>query len=181
MGRQRATDQRNNCDVKMPGPASPLIEAGHNTRVGLWQEIFLKIRKKMCDESGRQKKRNLTPGQELALKSLGRKVAKVEIVIMEADKGKKFVVCDQATYRAMALDHVSKDVRVSKEEIAAHQRILTSTASQHGECLWDWPAAVTLQLRSLHGQCWISGRRSTYDEDPAKDSQASNNNRSPSV
>ena len=89
MGKQRATDQKNNREVIMPGPAPPNVEAAHNTRVGLWQEAFAKVRKKLCDKAGRQRRRNLTSDQEVALKSLSKKVAKNEIFILEADKGKE--------------------------------------------------------------------------------------------
>ena len=127
-GRRRATDQKNNCDVIMPGPAPAMTEAGHNTQVGIWQDVFGRIMKKICNKDGRQSKRNLMPGQEKALKSLGKRVSKAEIIIMEADKGKKFIVYDEPTYIAMATDHTSKDLKVSREEVTASQRILTSTA-----------------------------------------------------
>ena len=112
----------------MPGPAPPSVEAGHNTRLGIWNEVFAKVKMKLCDKEGRQKKRNLTLGQELALKSLDHKVAKVEIMILEADKGKEFVVVDEATYRAIASDHFSKDIMASKEDMTKSQRILSSTS-----------------------------------------------------
>ena len=63
MGQKRATDMKNNRDVKMPGPAPPpIVEAGHNTRATMWQEIFMKHRMRLCDKNGKQRKRNLTTG-----------------------------------------------------------------------------------------------------------------------
>ena len=64
----------------------------------------------------------------MALKSLGKRVAKAEIAILEADKGKRFVVVDMDTYVSMAMDHTKKDVEVTREELHTHQRILSSTA-----------------------------------------------------
>ena len=49
-------------------------------------------------------------------------------MILEADKGKKFVVVDEETYLAMGCDHICKDKPVSSEEVRSSQAILTSTA-----------------------------------------------------
>ena len=119
---------RNNREVCMPGPAPPSVEAGHNTRMGVWQKVFSDYRKENCSKKGEQNISNLSLSHQLALKSLGKRVAKVEIVILEANKGKRFVVVDQPTYLAMANDHTHKDIEVSKEEIRQAQRILSHTA-----------------------------------------------------
>ena len=47
--------------------------------------------------------------------------------MLEADKGKTFVVVDEATYRAMADDHISADPVVTQEEVRESQMVLTST------------------------------------------------------
>ena len=62
------------------------------------------------------------------MKSLGRKIARLEVIILEADKGKRFVVVDQATYLAMASDHTSKDRPATQAEVRKAQRTLSTTA-----------------------------------------------------
>ena len=128
MGSMRATDMKNNREVCMPGPAPPSVEAALNTRMGVWQECYDRYKRKNCNKKGAQIKSNLTLGQEMAMKLLGKRVAKAEIAILEADKGKRFVVVDMDTYVSMAMDHTSKDVEVTREELHTHQRILSSTA-----------------------------------------------------
>ena len=63
MGNLRATDMKNNREVRMPPPAPPLVEAEHNTRVGTWRRSFKEYKKNECREDGSQKESNLTPGQ----------------------------------------------------------------------------------------------------------------------
>ena len=92
MGKLRATSINNNRRVFMSGPSSPKVEAGLNTRMYIWQRVHDQHMEKECNNKGEQLKSNLTITQQLALKSLGKKVSKVEIVILEYDKGKRFVV-----------------------------------------------------------------------------------------
>ena len=63
-----------------------------------------------------------------ALKSLGRKVARLQIVILKADKGKRFVVMSEQMYLDMVNNHVSKDRPVTTGEVRSHQRVLSTTA-----------------------------------------------------
>ena len=85
------------------------------------------LRKENCSKDGAQKKSNLSLGQQLAVKSLGKKIAKAEIMVLEADKCKRFVVVDEPTYIAMASDHTHKDIQVTREEVRTAQRVLSST------------------------------------------------------
>ena len=133
MGRKRPTDMCNNREVKMPGPAPPpRVEAEYSARLSAWQRAFMSFKDKECREDGTQKKSNLSATQ---LKSLNKKVAKVEIIILQADKGKKFVVVDEETYLAMANDHLSRDVQSSPEEVATSQRVLSMTPRALGNIL----------------------------------------------
>ena len=143
MRRKRATDMRGNRMVYMPGPDKPIVEAENSTRIGVWDKTFALFMKDNCKDDGTQLKSNLSRSQTLGLRSLSRRVAKVEIVVLEADKGKKFVVVDEATYKAMALDHMRGDIRVSREGVRDSQRILSSTAKS---------LANMVSLGSAHSQ-----------------------------
>ena len=98
MRKKRPTDMRNNRSVMMPPPGSALLEAERNTRVGAWRKAFSDYKASNCDEKGSQVKKNLTLDQQLGLKSLSRKVARMELLVLEADKGKQFVVVDEETF-----------------------------------------------------------------------------------
>ena len=128
MSKKRATDMKNNRNVYMPGPAPPKVEASHNTRMDVWMQNFKKFRMNHCKDDGEQSKINLSIAHQVALKSLGRKVAKLELILCEADKGKRFVAMDQETYLAMAHDHTSKDKVASTKQVRASQRLLSTTA-----------------------------------------------------
>ena len=128
MGRMRATDMKNNRNVKMPAPAPARVEANYNTRAGLWEQEHARYVKAECKPKGAQKKSNLSLSQQLALERLKKRVAKVEIIVLEADKGKRFVIVDEATYLAMSHDHIEKDRIVTPEEVRRSQREMSSTS-----------------------------------------------------
>ena len=128
MRRRRATCMKNNRRVFMPGPVPPKVESGLNTRMDIWRRVYGQHMKEECNAKGEQFKSNLTLSQQLALKSLGKKVSKVEIVILECDKGKRFVVMPEDMYIAMGRDHTSKDTPVTVQEVRASQCVLSTAA-----------------------------------------------------
>ena len=79
MGRKRPTDMVNNREVKMPGPGPPNAEAEFSTRLSSWQRAFLSFKETDCNPDGVQKRSNLSPTQLMAVKTISKKVAKVEI------------------------------------------------------------------------------------------------------
>ena len=135
MRRLRPTDMKNNRDVMMPGPAPAIVEAENNVRIKVWSDSFNSYRMRNCKVSGEQSKSNLTLSQQLGLKSITKKIAKLELLVLQADKGKRFVVVSEDVYRAMAHDHVGKDIPTTQQEIARSQRVLSSTAKAMGNIL----------------------------------------------
>ena len=135
MGRKRPTDLKNNREVHMPGPGNPKVEAEFTTRIGTWQGAFNMFRKENCRDNGTQVKSNLSVSQQIGLKSLAKKVAKIEVIVLQSDKGKSFVVVDERTYLSMANDHIAKDNKVSQKDIKVSQKILSSTARAMGNIL----------------------------------------------
>ena len=128
MRRRRATDMNGNRKVYMPGPSKPIVEAEYSMRSSVWQKEFLAYKSENCDPTGKQKTTNLNRSQEIGLKSLSRKIAKLELLVLEADKGKRFVIVDEATYIAMSEDHVSEDEIVDKETVRKSQSVLSSVS-----------------------------------------------------
>ena len=100
----------------------------YNTRSGLWQQEHARYVKRECKESRAQKNSNLTLPQQLALERLKKKVSKLQLIVLEADKGKWFVIVDEMTYLAMSRDHIEKDMLVTPSEVTRAQREATSTA-----------------------------------------------------
>ena len=149
MRRKRPTDMQNNREVKMPGPAPAQVEAEYNARVGVWSNTFKKFKNINCREDGTQNKTNLTLNQVLGLRTLSRKVAKLEIIITEADKGKKFVAMDEETYLKMARDHTDKDVVTTPAEVCDSQHVLSATARSIGAVL----GLGKSQSRGSHQRC----------------------------
>ena len=143
MRNKRATDMKGNRLVMMPGPAPPIVEAEYSTRMESWLRAFSMYKKQNCDDDDVQLERNLSKSQLLGLKTTQRKVAKKEIVVLEADKGKRFVVVKEETYIAMAKDHTAGDLPVGLKEIRESQRVLSATAKA---------LANTLDLGSNHSR-----------------------------
>ena len=128
MRRKRATDMKSNRRVMMPAPGKPILEAEYNLRVSMWQREYEKYMTEECDDKGVQKQLNLTRSQAMVLKTLSRKVAKLEVIILEADKGKKFIAVDENTYLAMVNDHIMNDDILSEEEVRSSERIMSTMA-----------------------------------------------------
>ena len=103
----------------------------------------------MCDDKGVQREMNLTPSQQLGLKSLTRKVSRLEIVLLESDNGKPFFIVDEGTYLNMAQDHTSKDAIMTPAEVRRSQKIPLSTANVLGNIV----NIGSLQLHSGYRQC----------------------------
>ena len=123
MGRTRPTNMRNNRDVMMPGPARSMVEAEYNTRVG--ERAYKSFKSNHCKEDGTQC--NLTQSQQVGLRTLAKKTATNQVIVLQADKGKKFVVVDQQTYLSMGQDHTSKDKVVTPGQVRASQKVLSTT------------------------------------------------------
>ena len=124
----RATDMRNNWHVQMPGPSTVLVEAVNNIRTGLWMREFLAFKEKECNSKGDQNNMNLTPGQLVALNNLEQRVNKTEIVVLQADKGKRVVVMDPETYLRMAEEHVVPTDEIDEKAFRKSQQLLSATA-----------------------------------------------------
>ena len=142
IGRAHPTDMKNNREVRMPGPAPPPVEAQYNTRLGIWYSAFKGFKDRFCKENGNQAKSNLSPSQLIGLKTFGRKVARQEVIVLQAYKGQRFVVVDEPMYVAnepmyvaMAMYHIQKDIETTPEDVRMSQNVLSCTARGVGNVL----------------------------------------------
>ena len=71
----------------MPGPAPAIVEAEYCSRMGAWHKVFDDYVAANCNKKGEQIETNLSANEALGLKMIGKKIAKNEIVVLEADKG----------------------------------------------------------------------------------------------
>ena len=150
MGRLRATDMSNNRSVYMPRPAGPKTEAELSTRQGMWLKSFTDFMETRCDKTGVQNDTNISPSEQIALKSLGRKVAEKKIVIMEADKGKMLVVVDTEVYQQMSEDHVDPADSIDPAQLRQSERLLSAQA----KALVNTLGAGRLQSAKNFARCY---------------------------
>ena len=135
----------------MPGPAPPAVEAQYSTRIGVWQAAYNAYRTQHCKESGEQTRSNLTSSQQIGLKTLSRKVARMEVLVLQADKGRRFVVVDEPTYLAMAMDHVSKDSETTPEVCQQQPKGLIYHCQSPGQHPRHRQAPTRWSIQQMHG------------------------------
>ena len=143
----------------MPGPETPQVEAELNTRMFVWEKEFARFAETNCKDDGSQKVTNLSRNQELGLRTLQRKISRLEVIVLEADKGKKFVCVDEKTYTAMAWDHIEGDTPIDKAEISESQRILTSTSKSLANIL----SLGTAQSHKNYARCFDNSGSTAED------------------
>ena len=99
---------------------------------------------------------NLSLPQQLGLKTLSRKVARLELVVLRANKGKSFVVVSEDVYRAMAHDHVMKDVPTTTKDVS-HSQSAVKYGEGHGEHVLPGEEPLQHGIHKMHGQLWRGG------------------------
>ena len=159
MGRLRATDMKNNRNVYMPRPAGPRAEAELATRHDLWLRSCLNFKNNKCNKDGSQHDSNITPGEQLALKSLTKKVVEKKIVVMQADKGKMLVVVDTDTYQRMSEDHVDPADLIGPDQLRQSERILSAQA----KALTNTLGVGRLQSQKNFARCYDNVASSAED------------------
>ena len=127
-GRTRATDMTNNRHIYMPSPETPSQEALNQTWIDTWHTTQNEYMKLHCAKNGTQHSVNLTPTQQTGLMSITKKIHKQEIMIVPADKGKKLVAIDEATYVRMAQEHIANNRPITEHDVNQSQRILNVTS-----------------------------------------------------
>ena len=157
MRRLRATDMKNNRHVMMPGPSGVVVEAENKVREDIWVGEYRKYMDEFCNVEGEQIHSNIPVSLRLALKGLQRKVAKKELVVCQADKGKKIVVMDTDMYLKMAEDHVVPERRggtCGGQEVA---KVAVSHCKDFGQCLGGWQEPVGEEFHQVLRQRGLGG------------------------
>ena len=115
-------------------PTVDLLVSLYNVSSVIYRELNLELHTSyssayICTtKDGQQKVSNLSVSQQIGIRSLSRKVARKEVVILEAGKGKRFVVMKEEMYLAMAQNHIQNEIPTTPTEVRESQRILSTTA-----------------------------------------------------
>ena len=118
--------------IFVPGPASDHVEI---TLAHIKQGIDLitdKYIKDNCDSKGNQKASNLSKDEVAGLKSLKKRVADNEILIVPTDKTGKITVTTPERYIASMQPHVANDVIITWKEKESIERRLNGHCIQLG-------------------------------------------------
>lgn len=105
------------------------------------EEILIQARKQIvtksfedimgtdCDESGKQKKSNMTEHQSKGKKKLMKRVKEGEIVITTTDKSGKYAVVEPSLYKEAAKVHL-KDDEITMDEVKNTETLMNRHAAQ---------------------------------------------------
>ena len=121
--KRKVTDLKECSRITLPRPISPDEEAALEIRKNSQMKIF----KEYCKENTNKKgeiKSNLTRQEPMGLKSLQKRIAAGEIVIMKTDKSAKFAVTTPEKYLEMGLEHVGKDEKITRAKIIEMEETL---------------------------------------------------------
>ena len=112
----------------LPKPISAKEEAFLEVRNEGFRGIFNNHSKERCGKDGKQPL-NLTPSQQLGLKSLKKRIKDHKILVVPTDKSGRFAIVTPEAYEAMGRVHTDKDWEVGPEVVADTQEILNGHVS----------------------------------------------------
>ena len=126
--KKRVTDLKENSRVCLPKPLPAIEEASIELRRENIRRVFREIKAKVCNKRGQQKS-NLTEGQEEGIKSLRKRIADEEIIVMKTDKSGKFAITDRDNYEEMGRAHTGKDRVIGDDEARDRERVINGHTS----------------------------------------------------
>ena len=127
--KRRATDLKRNSRVYLPRKARSVEEERkfEAMRIEL-KSVFKDYVSNSCEKGGKQMI-NLTPSQSRGLKSIKKRVADGELVILPTDKSGRLSVMTRDTYKKAGLAHTLRDREASWQEVKESQRELNGHVS----------------------------------------------------
>ena len=126
MGRKRCTNIKGNRSVYMPRGGNSRREAIYATREQIWHKVLSDYLTQHCNAEGEQTQFNLTPEQEIGLSTLHKRISRGEILVLQADKGKKFIIVTPLQYQHMAELYIEGDEVIDRNEAEHAQCELTT-------------------------------------------------------
>ena len=114
--KRRVTDLPECSRINLPKPLNPEQEAAIELRKTTQMQIFKKYVSKNTSKNGDQNT-NLTQEEQFGLKSLQKRIASGELIVIKTDKSSKLAVTNQEEYKKMGQDHTMKDNLISRQEV----------------------------------------------------------------
>ena len=121
--RRRVTDLQECSRVTLPKPLSEEEEAKIELRRKSQMEIFQEYIKNNADKNGEQTT-NLTEAENKGLRSLQKRIAKRELIVLKIDKSSKLAVTTEDEYMKMGLEHTKNDKEITRAEIIENEELL---------------------------------------------------------
>ena len=119
MGNLQATSYKHNKNIFLPQNSEPIdIESAHQTRRAELTRVFNRVKGvEIKSQKQTNVESNLTPDENLGLKSLQKRVKDGSLVIAETDKSKRFACLTRDQYIASGMVHAGKDIEISPSKV----------------------------------------------------------------
>ena len=121
--RRRVTDLPECSRITLPKPLNSEQEAAIELRKKTQMQIFKEYASKNTNKNGEQAT-NLTQEESIGLKSLQKRIASEELIVIKTDKSSKLAVTNQEEYKKMGLDHTANDRKINRQEIIEMEETL---------------------------------------------------------
>ena len=121
--RRRVTDLPECSRITLPKPLNSEQEAAIELRKKTQMQIFKEYASKNTNKNGEQAT-NLTQEESIGLKSLQKRIASEELIVIRTDKSSKLAVTNQEEYKKMGLDHTANDRKINRQEIIEMEETL---------------------------------------------------------
>ena len=126
--KKRATDMKQNTEVKLPGALGLEAEAGLEVLRQEWRASYREFCTSNCNKKKDQVS-NLNKQEKEGLESLRKRVSSGELIVVPTDKSGRFSVMDVETYMLAGLKHTKKDEKISIHQIRENQSELNGQVS----------------------------------------------------
>ena len=123
----RATDIPTVARLYPPKPSTITKEKILDNVKNKLLETVSEYQRQYCDDKGRIKNRNVTEGEEKAIKDLKKRIVDKEIVVSTTDKSGRFTVDTPSNYEEAVMRHTVNDNEVERERV----RQVENRVNQH--------------------------------------------------
>ena len=144
LANMQATSYKHNKEVFLPKPESPKKETSHEFRKREMLSLFNRANKSISkgnSGSNPNSNSNLSVAEAKGLKSLKKRIANGELMVVDTDKSKKFAILSQKQYIESGKVHTDKDVEIEPHLIKKIQRSVNNHswwAKEIFQCGYNW-------------------------------------------
>ena len=113
-----APSYKHNKEVFLPNPEEPSKETSHEFRKREMVRVFNRVTKSISKGSNS----NLSKDEAKGLKSLKKRIANGDLMVVDTDKSKRFSILSQSQYIESGNVHTSKDIEIAPHQIKKIQK-----------------------------------------------------------